>query len=191
MLLDDSQILEIIRKPWSVILEAAKQGNLAFLNIIFCAYPDLMFEVDENHCTIFHYAVMYRHSSIFRIIYDIGSLKDLIIKNTDEEGNNILHLAAKLPPPDRPNNIESAGALYHLQRELLWFKAVKNILHPVNAEATNKKGKTARDLFTEQHKDLKDKAEKLAKDIDKCMHRREHLLPPWFLLQLLRTRGNQ
>ncbi|KAJ0016441.1 hypothetical protein Pint_12326 [Pistacia integerrima] len=52
MLLDDSKILEIIRKPWSLIFEATKQGNLRFLKIIFCTYPDLMFEVDENHYTI-------------------------------------------------------------------------------------------------------------------------------------------
>ncbi|KAJ0018096.1 hypothetical protein Pint_12337 [Pistacia integerrima] len=118
ILLDDSQILNIIRKPWPLIFEAAKQGNLAFINIMLGAYPDLVFEVDENHYSIFHFAVMYRQLNIFNIIYDIGSFKDLLVQKTDEKGNNILHLAAKLPAKDLSDS-ESGEAAVQLQEELL------------------------------------------------------------------------
>ncbi|KAJ0037996.1 hypothetical protein Pint_22282 [Pistacia integerrima] len=121
MLLDDSQILNIIRKPWPLTFEAAKQGNLAFLNIILGAYPDLVFEVDENHYSIFHFAVMYRQLNIFNIIYDIGSFKDLLVQKTDKKRNNILHLAAKIPGKYR-HHTESGNAAVQLKEELLWFK---------------------------------------------------------------------
>ncbi|KAJ0081996.1 hypothetical protein Patl1_12369 [Pistacia atlantica] len=164
MLLSDSQIMEIIRKPWSLIFEAAKQGNFPFLKIIFCAYPDLMFEVDENHYTILHFAVMYRRRGIFDMVYWIDQFKDLVVRDTDKEGNNILHLVAKLPPVDKPH-IEWPALHQKMARELRWFKKVKKILHPVAAEAKNKEGKTAGAIFTEQHEELRNKADKWTKKI--------------------------
>ncbi|XP_031247658.1 ankyrin repeat-containing protein NPR4-like [Pistacia vera] len=163
LVLDDCQILEIIRKPRSLIFEAAKQGNLRFLDIIFSRYPDLMFEVDENNYTILHVAVMYRRRNIFNAMYHIGPFKDLVVRDTDKEGNNILHLAAKLPPVDTPD-IESPALPYKMEREMWWFEGVKRILHPVVAEAKNNEEKTPRALFTEQHKELREKAEKWTKD---------------------------
>ncbi|XP_031247666.1 uncharacterized protein LOC116105376 [Pistacia vera] len=163
-LLDDSQILEIIRKPWSLIFEAAKQGNLRFLKIIFSTYPDLMFEVDENHYTILHFAVMYRRGNIFNFIYNIGRFKDMVVRDTDKEENNILHLAAKLPPVDRPD-IESPALHIQMQIDKRWFEEVKRITHPVYAEAKNKDGKTPRALFSEQHEELRNKADKYTKKI--------------------------
>ncbi|XP_044497643.1 ankyrin repeat-containing protein ITN1-like [Mangifera indica] len=164
MLMDDSQILEIVRKPHSLMLEAAKQGNLRFLMIIICSYPDLVYEVDENQHTIYHFAVMYRHLNIFRDICCLGSLKDSIVQNIGKDGNNILHLAVKLPPADRPDN-ESAALHFQMALEMSWFERVKRILHPVDAEAKNKEGKTARALFTEEHRELRHKAERWVKDI--------------------------
>ncbi|XP_031275015.1 ankyrin repeat-containing protein NPR4-like [Pistacia vera] len=164
LVLDDFQILEIIKKPRSLIFEAAKQGSLRFLDIIFSRYPDLMFEVDENNHTILHVAVMYRRNNIFNTMYGIGLFKDFIVQDTDKEGNNILHLAAKLPPVDSPD-IESPALPNKMEREMWWFEGVKKILHPVVAEAKNKEGKTPRALFTEQHKELRENASKWTKDI--------------------------
>ncbi|KAJ0016583.1 hypothetical protein Pint_12293 [Pistacia integerrima] len=46
----------------------------------------------------------------------------------------------------------------------------KEILHPLDAEATNVEGKTARAIFTEQHKELKDKAGRWIKDtVNSCL----------------------
>ncbi|XP_044497674.1 uncharacterized protein LOC123219759 [Mangifera indica] len=164
LLLDESRISEIIRKPWALMFEAAKRGNDELLHIIWETYPDMMLEVDENHHSIFHVAVMYRQDRIFRFIHKIGPLKkDLIVQKTDTQGNNILHLAAKLPPEDRSIN-ESAVPVYRMTLEQLWFKAVKKILGPVDPEAPNNDGKTARALFTEQHKELSKKADKWIKE---------------------------
>ncbi|KAJ0082240.1 hypothetical protein Patl1_12372 [Pistacia atlantica] len=168
MLLDDSKISEIIRKPWPLIREATKQGNLEFLNIIFGAYPDLIFEVDEQNHSIFHWAALYRQRKIFKIIRENGPFRDWVVQNTNEH-RNILHVAANLPPSDRPN-IGSGGAPLQLQEELLLFKEVKEILHPLDAESTNEEVKTARAIFTEQHKELKDKAERWIKDtVSSCL----------------------
>ncbi|XP_044497496.1 uncharacterized protein LOC123219552 [Mangifera indica] len=164
MLLDESQILEIVRKPHSLVLEAAKQGNPRFLMIIILSYPDLVYEVDENNHTIFHFAAMYRRFFILKQIYRVGLLKDFVVQNIDKDGNNILHLAAKLPPADRPDN-ESAALHYQMAREMSFFWRVEDILHPVDAEAKNKEGKTPRALFTEEHRELRQKAERWVKDI--------------------------
>ncbi|KAJ0018072.1 hypothetical protein Pint_12307 [Pistacia integerrima] len=75
--------------------------------------PDSAFDLVR----IFHFAVLYRHQLVFKIIYEIGSLKDLVLQSKDNGGNNILHLAARLPPSDSPN-IKSAGILAKLRGEL-------------------------------------------------------------------------
>ncbi|KAJ6363286.1 hypothetical protein OIU78_003459 [Salix suchowensis] len=95
VLLDDATISRQIGEPWPLIFTAAERGNLDFLTILIRLYPDLIFK--------------------------IGSIKNLITTYKDKEGNNMLHLAAKLlESPSRLNVIP--GAALQLQRELLWFE---------------------------------------------------------------------
>ncbi|KAJ0017464.1 hypothetical protein Pint_12313 [Pistacia integerrima] len=72
----------------------------------------------------------------------------MVDQDTDKERSNILHLAAKLPPVDRPD-IESPALHIQMQDDKCWFEVVKRISHPVYAEAKNKDGKAPRALFTE------------------------------------------
>ncbi|KAH7569710.1 hypothetical protein JRO89_XS06G0252300 [Xanthoceras sorbifolium] len=120
ILLDDKQISELIGLPSMLIFVAAEHGNDQFLSKLIDKYPDLIFKVNEHQYSIFHIAVLNRHEKIFNLIYETGSIKDLIVVKLDEKENNILHLAAKLPPPNRLNIV--SGAALQLQRELLWFK---------------------------------------------------------------------
>ncbi|KAJ0018231.1 hypothetical protein Pint_12221 [Pistacia integerrima] len=69
---------------------------------------------------------MNRHRDIFKLIHEMGTLKDLIVASKDKKDNNILHSAGMLAPPDRLN-VESGAAL-QLQRELLWFKVNVTVL---------------------------------------------------------------
>ncbi|CAL5408895.1 unnamed protein product [Camellia sinensis] len=94
---------------------------------------------------------------IFNILYEIGLIKDLITAYRDEDRNNMLHLAAKIAPPNQLNIV--SGAALQMQRELLWFKEVEKIMQPSYVEKKNSKGKTPRALFTEEHKNLVEKGE--------------------------------
>ncbi|KAI9126692.1 hypothetical protein K1719_002288 [Acacia pycnantha] len=82
------------------------------------SYPDLMWDLDSRMRSIVHIAVLYRHPDIFNLIHDISANKDIILSNVDpDDGNNILHLAAKLAPTDRLELV--SGAAFQMKLELL------------------------------------------------------------------------
>ncbi|XP_028057663.1 ankyrin repeat-containing protein ITN1-like isoform X2 [Camellia sinensis] len=152
---DDSEISDLIRSPSRLLFVAAEHGNTKFLIELIEAYPDLIWKVNSQNQSIFHVAVLHRHAGIFNILYEIGSIKDLITAYRVEDRNNMLHLAAKLAPPNQLNIV--SGAALQMQRELLWFKEVEKIMQPSYVEKKNSKGKTA--LVTEEHKNLVEKGE--------------------------------
>jgi len=96
VLLDDSTISSQIGKPWPLIFTAAERGNLDLLTILIRLYPELIFKVDQNTYSIFHIAILNRHEDILKMIYQIGSIKNVMTIYKDREGNNMLHLAAKV-----------------------------------------------------------------------------------------------
>ncbi|KAM7256753.1 hypothetical protein ACFE04_012494 [Oxalis oulophora] len=101
-------------------------------------------------------------SLIFNLIYEMGDYKRLLLLPVDILGNNILHLAAKLAPPDRLS-ITPCAAL-QMQRELQWYKEVERIVPHSFKEDKNSEGKTPAMLFTEAHCDLVKQSEKWMKE---------------------------
>jgi len=123
--LPDLEVKQLIDKPSRFLFEAAELGNFQFLAELIHSYPDLVWEVDEKNQTIFHVAVLNRHANIFNLIHETGSVKKIILTYEDGENNNIVHLAATLPPKHRLN--PEVGGILQLQQELLWFEV--NPLH--------------------------------------------------------------
>ncbi|CAB4313811.1 unnamed protein product [Prunus armeniaca] len=117
---DDDYVMCLITEPSEVLFDATRLGNYEFLSVLINAYPDLLWETDDENRTIFHVAVLYRHASIFNLVHETGSIKDIIVTFTDDENNNILHLAAKLAPQNQLNLV--SGAALQMQRELVWFE---------------------------------------------------------------------
>ncbi|KAK3188904.1 hypothetical protein Dsin_028465 [Dipteronia sinensis] len=168
ILLDDTSLSLLIGAPFRLIFHAAEQGNDELLSKLIHAYPDLIFKANDHGHTIFHIAILYRHERIFNLIYETGSIKDLIPVLKDKEKNNILHLAARLPPPNRLNIV--AGAALQMQRESLWFKEVNKLMPPFYVGGKNKKGKTASTLFTQTHRTLMKEGESwMKKTAESCM----------------------
>ncbi|GKA93557.1 ankyrin repeat-containing domain, PGG domain protein [Tanacetum coccineum] len=98
-------------------------GNTNFLLELIRQSPDLIWDVNDNNQTIFHVAVKHRHEDIYNLLYEIGAMKDMVTPLEDNDGNNMLHLAALRT---RKKNIEDvSGAALQMQRELLWFKGEK------------------------------------------------------------------
>lgn len=127
MLLDDSQIGKLLRGPYRPLFVAAEYGNFEFIIELLLSYPDLIWKVDEQSQSFFHIAVIHRQERIFKLIYQIGALKDLITSYKSTDNSNMLHLAAKLASPNRLNIV--SGAALQMQRELLWFKVIGLVLH--------------------------------------------------------------
>ncbi|CAI9090563.1 OLC1v1025365C2 [Oldenlandia corymbosa var. corymbosa] len=120
MCLDDSHIGKLLRGPSRPLFVAAEYGNFEFIVQLLRSYPDLIWKVDEQSKSFFHIAVVHRQERIFKLIYQIGGLKDLITSYKATDNSNMLHLAAKLAPSNRLNIV--SGAALQMQRELLWFK---------------------------------------------------------------------
>ncbi|XP_031278621.1 ankyrin repeat-containing protein NPR4-like isoform X2 [Pistacia vera] len=165
----DLELANLTQTPSKFIFEAAKFGNSQFLAELIGRYPDLMYQLDEHGYSIFHIAVLYRHANVFNLIYEIGFTKELFVTCEDEDQqNNILHLAAKLPHPSRIGIV--SGAALQMQQELLWFKEIEKIVQPSFLEKKNSNGQTPQELFTQENKELLKSGEQWMKNTsNSCM----------------------
>ncbi|XP_030943519.1 ankyrin repeat-containing protein ITN1-like isoform X4 [Quercus lobata] len=163
----DEEISDLIRRPSGVLFDAALSGNVEFLALLLCKYPDLLWEVNEKEQSVFHVAVMHRHVHVFNLIYNIGAAKDYIVGNVDVDKNNMLHLAGMLPLAER---LGAPRANLQMQRELLWFKEVEEIVRPFHMYMKNSEEMTPIDVFNKDHKDLLKLGEEAMKETaNSCM----------------------
>ncbi|KAH6758247.1 hypothetical protein C2S51_018482 [Perilla frutescens var. frutescens] len=166
--LDRASARELMKNP-PILHDAARVGNVELITMLTHTYPNLMWETDSNGYTIFHVAVIYRRENVFKLIHSTGAMKHFVATSQDQNGDNILHLAAKLAPPNR-RNIVSIPA-FQMQKELAWFKEVEAIVvAPLCLEMRNKDGQTPRELFSKEHKGLLEKSETWMRNTaDSCM----------------------
>ncbi|WCJ27069.1 Ankyrin repeat family protein [Euphorbia peplus] len=159
---EDSKLIKV------ALFIAAKQGNWEFLTIVVHSDPGLAFEVDENRYTIFHIAVLHRHLKVFNLIDEIDSTENSIKLMKDNDGNNIVHLAGKMPLDGVVQRVP--GAALQLQSELLWFAKVKKRVGANKMEAKNSLEKTPMEIFAEGHEALRVKGEEWMKNTaNSCM----------------------
>ncbi|XP_050369060.1 ankyrin repeat-containing protein ITN1-like [Argentina anserina] len=159
---EHEDVMKLINYPSNLLFDAAELGNYEFLSALINYYPELVWETDENNRTIIHVAVLRRHESIFNLVHEICSIKDVVVTYEDNEGNNIVHMAAYLAPQNQLNLV--SGVALQMHRELVWFEEVKRIVQPQFIEMENKQGKTPQELFTEEHKKLMCQGESWMKD---------------------------
>nr|XP_043615984.1 uncharacterized protein LOC122587894 isoform X2 [Erigeron canadensis] len=145
-----------------VLFLAAEMGNTAFVAEVIGQYPHLVREVNDKNQSIFHVAVSHRHEGIYNLLYDIGSLRNLIITLEDTNGNNILHLAGENPKMNRLQKVPGVGLQLHL--ETLWYKEVEALLPPPFREMKNGAGLTPHEVFEKNHKILFSKGEEWMKE---------------------------
>ncbi|XP_014519691.1 uncharacterized protein LOC106776734 [Vigna radiata var. radiata] len=158
--LNSSQLRDYL--VYDAMLEAAKHGNVEFINAMWEANHDLLWAMDNHGRDIFSYAVLHRKHNVFQLMHTLCGNKDIINYSTDMFGNNLLHLAARLGPLSDLNL--RPGAALQMQREIQWFKAVEEVVHVKCREAKNGEGKTPEEIFIETHMKLMRHGEKWAKE---------------------------
>ncbi|KAJ0017829.1 hypothetical protein Pint_12053 [Pistacia integerrima] len=148
--LDHKGASTLLKQPF---LSAAELGICEIVEEIIKAFPDAIWFSNEMNCNAFQLAITNRHKKIFDLVFQTSTAdRNLLLMSIDTCGNNILHLVGKLAPQSQLNLIP--GAAMQMQRELQWFKAVKNIVHPRFIDDKNYEGKTPAMVFSEEHKEL-------------------------------------
>nr|XP_043612084.1 uncharacterized protein LOC122583776 [Erigeron canadensis] len=151
-----------------ILFIAAEMGNVNFLTELIRSYPDLLWRKNDNGQTIFHVAVSHRRESVYSLLYELGSMKDVMTPLRDIDGNNMLHLAG-LNPQNNPYE-DLFTTPFQMQRESLWFKEVNAMMPPTYRQVKNNAGQTPSQLFSENHRDLVSKSKKWIKGTtNQCM----------------------
>ncbi|XP_031371768.1 uncharacterized protein LOC116187251 isoform X2 [Punica granatum] len=151
-----------------VLPVAVRNGIIEIVTICLQYFPTSIW-INTPRGTIIQEAVTLRQEKVFNLMLDKNAINKMnsgtVFGNT---GQNLLHLAAKLSPYPELSSI-SCPAL-QMQRELQWFQAVEEFVHPSVRLLMDKKGLTPRELFTTEHRGLLRDAERWMKDTsNSCM----------------------
>ncbi|KAH6822108.1 hypothetical protein C2S53_017719 [Perilla frutescens var. hirtella] len=149
--MEKNSLLKLIKKQ-HILHDAAKVGHVELLTMLTRTYPQLILDTDSNGHTIFHIAVTYRQLRVFNLIHQVEHMIHSRTISPDQDGNNILHLAAK----------QSVGLVNRaklppflvMQSELAWFELTKTTVPPSCLEMRNADGLTPRELFSKEHERL-------------------------------------
>ncbi|MFS8008198.1 putative ankyrin repeat-containing domain, PGG domain, ankyrin repeat-containing domain superfamily [Helianthus anomalus] len=178
MKLKHVQTLKLVERMCSVVIEkgshaiawdvlgtavstAVKTGIFELIKVCVETYPDIVWYEDEGFYLLLS-AIRYRQEKVFNLVYQMTGHK-VFAATANLNGDNPLHLAARLSPLPRLKTV--SGAALQMQRELQWFKEVEKHVEPLYKDALNKDHKTPRAVFTEEHKGLLEEGEAWMKDM--------------------------
>ncbi|KAI3894785.1 hypothetical protein MKX03_023580 [Papaver bracteatum] len=141
---------------------AIRHRNVEIVEVCIKLFPYLIWTQLAGQNMI-QMAIAERNETILNIICEeSGKNKIDLVSRCDDEDNTILHYAAKLAPSAQLDSV--SGAYLQMQREKQWFKGVENMIPEKDRYKRNKNGDTAHNIFTKEHKELKESGERWLKD---------------------------
>ncbi|KAH6758244.1 hypothetical protein C2S51_018479 [Perilla frutescens var. frutescens] len=143
-------VSNILLKNQHILHDAAKAGHVELLTMVTRTYPQLTWDTDSNGHTIFHIAVAHRQRRVFNLIHPAETMIHTRTISQDQDGNNILHLSAKLSP--RPLDRTRLPPATLMQSELALV--TKKVVPASCQDMRNKEGLTPRELFSKEHRRL-------------------------------------
>ncbi|KAI3884627.1 hypothetical protein MKW92_053874, partial [Papaver armeniacum] len=152
----------------NIMKMAIRHGSVEIVEVCIKLFPYLIWTQMAGQNMI-QMAIAERNETILDLICEeSGENKIDIVSRCDDNDNTILHYAAKLAPSAQLNLV--SGAYLQMQREMHWFKGVANMIPEKDRFKRNKNGNTAHNIFTKEHKELKESGEKWLKDTSgSCM----------------------
>lgn len=120
--LNESDLREA--SAYDAMLQAAKHGNIEFIDAMRKVNPDLLWTIDKNKRGVFSHAVLNRRKAVFKLIHDgtVNGRKEIVKCRVDAFGNTMLHLAGFLGPSSDLDR--RSGPAMQMQREIMWFKVI-------------------------------------------------------------------
>ncbi|XP_029125022.1 uncharacterized protein LOC109788144 isoform X2 [Cajanus cajan] len=164
--LKDRIVTSNIDTKETAILVAAKNGITEMVNELIDKLPSTIHETNSNKKNVLHVAVENRQTHVVEALRKkFGEKKtklwDNLIIGVDDQENTVLHMAAS--PTDKDWMISGAACLQMICH-IKWFQYIKVLAPKHFTIRTNKKGKTADEIFKESHKVLVKDASKWLND---------------------------
>ncbi|THG23027.1 hypothetical protein TEA_027026 [Camellia sinensis var. sinensis] len=150
------------------LILATKHGIHEMVEEILEKFPNVATTFDENGRNILHMAAQLKDRILYDYLKKTVNHADSMMADVDKHGNTILHLTAY---ECKQGHFLAThfGPMNRMSWDVFWFKRVQNDSHPHLIYHRNIEGKTPKELFEEEHKDMINKAEKVVKDINSCL----------------------
>ncbi|XP_054790090.1 uncharacterized protein LOC129295577 [Prosopis cineraria] len=153
-----------VRKE-SALFVAAKNGVLEIVKKILADKPGAIHETNSQGQNVLHVAVEHRQPHMFGLLRH-QRLWDNLVRGVDNEGNTVLHVAAKLSQY-KPWHIP--GSALQMQWEIKWFLYIKDVTPRHVLFLPNNHEETPVEIFRKDHEGLvKDGAEWLNHTSESC-----------------------
>ncbi|GMH23317.1 hypothetical protein Nepgr_025160 [Nepenthes gracilis] len=152
---------------YNILANAAAKGIVEILTTCLEFFPDLVCFTAKRE-TLLQISIKFRQEKIFNLMQDITAQNKLMASHIADGRETALHFVARLAPSIKLKSV--SGTALQMQREIQWFKAVENLVHPTYKLLQNNDNITAQELFTKEHKELLESGEKWMKDTaNSCM----------------------
>ncbi|KAK7372594.1 hypothetical protein VNO80_05979 [Phaseolus coccineus] len=144
-----------IDKTETAFLVAARYGILEMVNEILNRIPSAIHETNSNKENVLLVAVIHRQPFVLENLKMKMQSKPEVWNNltltVDENENTILHCAADARRDKSP---QIAGSALQMMWDIKWFQYIKSLVPQHFYFRSNKRGKTAGEIFEETHKSL-------------------------------------
>nr|XP_043611817.1 uncharacterized protein LOC122583484 [Erigeron canadensis] len=141
---------------------AAREDNPEAIEEMLNHFPVAIWSGLDDHYLI-QQAVICRCEKVYNLlVHQMSNNLSLHKVLKDRAGNTVLHLAGKLAPIHKLNEV--SGAALQMQRELQWFREIEKFVLPNKYhEETNIIQETPMMVFRREHKELRKEGEEWMK----------------------------
>nr|GMD64487.1 ankyrin-3-like isoform X2 [Ipomoea batatas] len=150
-----------LRELQNPLLQATKHGITELVKEILQTHPEAAEIWDENGSNIVHIAAVVKNRFLYDYLMNNVVNKDSMLSDIDLKGNTVMHYAAKRGG----HKTFPHGPLKQMSWAVLWFKRVQHCTHPSLWNWKNSDGKTATEVFEEEHYTLQNDAESTIRDL--------------------------
>ncbi|KAH1211745.1 Ankyrin repeat-containing protein ITN1 [Glycine max] len=145
-----------IDKKETAFLVAARNGIVEMVNEILYRIPSVIHNANSKKENVLLVAVKNRQPLVVECLKMKMQSKPEVWNNlilaVDDDENTMLHLAAYAPGGDKPWQI--AGSALQMMWDIKWFQYIKSLVPQHFYFRSDKKAKTAGEIFEDTHKEL-------------------------------------
>ncbi|XP_047179588.1 uncharacterized protein LOC124846356 isoform X1 [Vigna umbellata] len=153
-----SRASDSIDKTETAFLVAARNGIIEMVNELLERIPSVIHNLNANKENVLLMAVMNRQPYVIenlkmKVKGEVWNNLTLVI---DKNERTILHWAADAPGGDKHTKI--AGSALQMMWDIKWFQYIKSLVPEHFYLSSDTEGKTAGQIFEDEHKDLIEKS---------------------------------